>query len=56
MTLIEHRECSLCGAMLDVAPGTTVTVTFVGRSGRPNERVLAVAGREIHRCEVPQHA
>jgi ssDNA-binding Zn-finger/Zn-ribbon topoisomerase 1 len=56
VTLIEHSECTQCGATIEVTPGKAMTVTFVGRSGQPNERVLAVDGKEIHRCEVSRRA
>jgi len=51
MVLVDQAVCALCGARLDVPPGKTVTVTFVGSSGKPNARVVVVDGKEIHRCE-----
>ena len=50
MTPVDARACARCGAVLSVPSGKTPTVTFVGSGGQPNERVLVVDGREIHRC------
>ena len=50
MTYVRSSECAQCGAPLEIPAGKTPTVTFVGRSGKPNERVLLVDGHEIHRC------
>ena len=47
-------ECALCGAVLDVPRDTLPTVVVVGRSGKPNVRILMVGSSELHRCEPPQ--
>jgi hypothetical protein len=51
MTLVDRTGCAQCGAALNVPKGKTLSVTFVGSSGKPNARVVVVDGKEIHRCE-----
>lgn len=52
MTLVDHKECAHCGAVLDIPEGKAPTITFVGSSGKPNARVVVVDGKEIHRCDL----
>jgi hypothetical protein len=43
--------CALCGARLEIEVARPMVVIH-SASGKPNMRVLEVAGREIHRCEI----
>ena len=47
-----NHECANCGARLDIRPEDVRTITFKGGGGKPNVRVIAVNGHEVHRCEV----
>jgi hypothetical protein len=44
--------CSFCGAILEISTEMSPHVTIEGKGGRPNVRILTLAGDEIHRCEV----
>jgi hypothetical protein len=44
--------CAHCGEVLDIPPRTDPQVMIRAASGRPNVRVLAFEGVEIHRCDV----
>jgi len=46
--------CVLCGAELGVSERETVT-TIAGASGKPNERILSVNGKVVHRCALRRH-
>ena len=41
-------ECTLCGAVLDLAVGATTRVLIKAVSGAPNVRVIVHDGNEIH--------
>ena len=57
MRLVDGRyECAHCGTVLEMAPEAEPRVVFHAASGQPNMRVITVEGREIHRCEVRDHA
>jgi hypothetical protein len=43
--------CAGCGEDLEVSEHDMVT-TIAGASGKPNVRILSLAGQEIHRCEL----
>jgi hypothetical protein len=45
-------ECTLCGAILDIGLLDNPRVTIHAASGTPNERVLTLGTREIHRCAI----
>jgi hypothetical protein len=47
-----NYACSFCGAILEISTETSPHVTIEGKGGRPNVRILSLAGDEIHRCEV----
>jgi hypothetical protein len=53
--------CALCGGALDIRDlhdvryGAKVRTMIVGRSGEPNERVVYLRGKEIHRCKLTGH-
>jgi hypothetical protein len=45
-------ECAHCGTVLDVPDDQVPMVVIHAASGKPNERVLSLDGRELHRCVV----
>jgi hypothetical protein len=49
-TIGNTSACALCGAELDVPDGLRSRTTIEGVSGKPNERVIYLRGKEIHRC------
>ncbi len=44
-------ECMQCGARLDISAAVTPQVEIHGSGGKPNERVIFVEGKEVHRCK-----
>ena len=42
--------CTACGAQLDVAGGSKVSIGHVSSSAKPRERVVYVDGAIVHRC------
>lgn len=53
MRLVNGRyECAHCGAVLEISPDVEPMIVFHAAGGKPNMRVISVAGREVHRCEV----
>jgi hypothetical protein len=47
-----HYECTLCGAVLDLAEGVTPLVMLRASSGEPTMRTISVNGKEVHSCPV----
>ena len=45
-------ECAQCGAKLTIDDDAVPNVTIHGASGKRNERVIEVHGKEVHRCTV----
>ena len=46
-------RCTVCGSEVQVGTDGTPVAVLVGQSGKPNERVVTVAGKEVHRCTFP---
>ena len=53
-TSLSAYHCTICGALVETSPrGDTPLAMLIGTSGKPNVRVLTVAGLEVHRCPFP---
>jgi hypothetical protein len=49
-------RCRQCAAEIVVGDDATEPMEMlVAASGEANERVVMVAGREVHRCPIPDH-
>jgi hypothetical protein len=49
-------DCDVCGAVLDLPPGSLPYPMMVATSEGPKVRVLWMGGEEVHRCEIPDSA
>ncbi len=50
-------RCTMCDVVVEAPPRSgksTPVTTLVANSGKPTERVVTIAGVEVHRCQFPQ--
>lgn len=48
------HQCTNCDAQFEIAAGYEhPSMMVLGASGQPNQRVVTIAGIEVHRCPFP---